>query len=321
MGLNLDSLRFLLQARTRGIHWGRTLTLGRQDVPVGPERLEKLLIARGCWPPAQGVERFRAQLGRAANRAEAFLLALGAEGVSAMDASGYEGAALVHDLNALVRPEWEDAFDVVIDGGTLEHVFNFPIAIANCMRLVKPGGRLFLFTPTNNYCGHGFYQFSPELFYRVLSPANGYHVERMIAQEAGWFMARFLKVKYYFEIRSSWFEVADPAAICKRVTLVNRRPTILMIQAVRKEKVPVLTVAPQQSDYTVLWEQAGAPTSTAVESAPRGVVGWLLRSFGETVCLETLPRLAGWLDPLRWRRCTREQSFRNPEMYRRVKDE
>jgi hypothetical protein len=29
-------------------------------------------------------------------------------------------------------------------------------------------------TPANNQMGHGFYQFSPELFFRVFSQENGY---------------------------------------------------------------------------------------------------------------------------------------------------
>jgi 2-polyprenyl-3-methyl-5-hydroxy-6-metoxy-1,4-benzoquinol methylase len=57
----------------------------------------------------------------------------------------------------------------VFDGGTLEHIFDYPTAIKNCMKMVKPGGHLLLTTPANNWFGHGFYQFSPELFYSFVS--------------------------------------------------------------------------------------------------------------------------------------------------------
>ena len=33
-------------------------------------------------------------------------------------------------------------------------------------------------TPANNFFGHGFYQFTPELFFRIFSAANGFEVER-----------------------------------------------------------------------------------------------------------------------------------------------
>ena len=85
----------------------------------------------------------------------------------------------------------------MLDSGSLEHVFNFPIAIANCMALTEVGGHFVAITPANNWCGHGFYQFSPELFYRVLCAENGFRVERMIVAECP---------------DGTWLEVADPAA-------------------------------------------------------------------------------------------------------------
>ena len=91
-----------------------------------------------------------------------------------IDASAYENATMVHDMNLPVGDELKQKFSVVIDGGTLEHVFNFPTAIRNCMEMLKVGGHFFAHTMANNFMGHGFYQFSPELFYRVFSPENGF---------------------------------------------------------------------------------------------------------------------------------------------------
>lgn len=121
------------------------------------------------WPPPQGEDEFRKAVTGTTWRFEPLARALGAGNVSSCDFSGYEKATLIHDLNVPIGPEWHERFDMVIDGGTLEHVFNFPVAIANCMNLVKTGGHLLLFSPSNNMCGHGFYQFSPELFFRVLA--------------------------------------------------------------------------------------------------------------------------------------------------------
>ena len=53
-------------------------------------------------------------------------------------------------------------------------IFNFPVAIRNLMRMAKVGGQVFLTTPANNFCGHGFYQFSPELAYRIFALENGF---------------------------------------------------------------------------------------------------------------------------------------------------
>ena len=128
-----------------------------------------------------------------------------------------------------------------MDGGSrLTTVFDFPRAIANCMKMVAVGGHFLGVTPTNNLMGHGFYQFSPELFFRVLTPENGFVMERMIA----------------FEMTplAAWYEVTDPAQARGRVKLTNRRPTCLLIQARKVARVPLLTVTPQQSDYAVKWD-------------------------------------------------------------------
>ena len=41
------------------------------------------------------------------------------------------------------------------------------------IKLTKIGGMIIHALPANNFCGHGFWQFSPELFYELYSPENG----------------------------------------------------------------------------------------------------------------------------------------------------
>ena len=40
--------------------------------------------------------------------------------------------------------------------------------------MLTVGGSIFVNTPANNMMGHGFYQFSPELMYRIFAEANGF---------------------------------------------------------------------------------------------------------------------------------------------------
>jgi hypothetical protein len=178
-----------------------------------------------------------------------------------MDVSNFEGATFIHDLNQPIGAELRERFDAVYDGGTLEHVFNFPIALKNCMEMVKVGGSLFTHTVANNWCGHGFYQFSPELFYRAFSKENGYVVERMIAHVVGPY--------------GRWFDVMDPEQIRSRVALRTCVPVMLLIQARRVALEPVFARPPQQSDYTPRWQDSGAEgakpadASRPVYGAPR----------------------------------------------------
>lgn len=90
---------------------------------------------------------------------------MGFSEVLALDMSDYEGADIIFDLASEYVPEelWE-RFDYIYDGGTLEHVFNFPLAISNVSRLLKTDGVIIHVLPCNNWIDHGFYSFSPTVF-------------------------------------------------------------------------------------------------------------------------------------------------------------
>ena len=119
MGLALNATKFLVKARQAGVRFDETLTMGRQYMMVSPERLAALLREHGLWPPPDGEANFLAALRETKWRFEIFARALGAKNASSMDASNFEGATLIHDLNQPVPPELEERFDVIIDGGTV----------------------------------------------------------------------------------------------------------------------------------------------------------------------------------------------------------
>lgn len=97
---------------------------------------------------------------------------LGASDVKSLDASDYEGADIVADMGIFQEPA--DQFDLVADFGSLEHIFNVPIAFMNMIRLCRIGGRIAHVLPANNLIGHGFWQFSSDLFFELYSPENGF---------------------------------------------------------------------------------------------------------------------------------------------------
>lgn len=234
MGLDINAVQFLIAAREKGVSFDKTITLGRLSLNVFPATMAAMLERHGL--PS---EKFKVPNADCAY-AEPVLQALGARQLESLDNSDFEGAKMVHDLNEPIPPDWRERFDVVFDGGTLEHVFNFPIALRNSMELLKVGGRLFMHTCANNLCGHGFYQFSPELFYRAFSPENGFEVERMVIHRVGPY--------------GNWHEVADPNAIRERVELITFTPMYLLVQAKRTAIKDIFAKAPQQSDYTALWQ-------------------------------------------------------------------
>jgi hypothetical protein len=235
--------------------------IGRQELFLDAGSLRRILERFGI--PCSDAEATR--LLTAENGfAEPLLRLLGAEDICSLDASHYEHASIVHDMNTPVPDSLKHRFSAVIDAGTLEHVFNFPTAIRNCMEMVESGGHLLLMTPTNNFMGHGFYQFSPELFFRVLSGENGYEMVKAIVCEVN--------------PDAPWYQVVDPAKAQRRVELVTTRPAYLLILARRISRVPLLSTTPQQSDYTVLWQDAGSNRQSTATPAP-GLPARILRAI------------------------------------------
>lgn len=184
---------------------------------------------------------------------ESFLRRLGALRADSMDISDYENSNVVHDLNEPLPAELSQRYGLVIDGGTLEHVFDYPRAIRNALEAVRVGGHFAAIAPVNGYAGHGFYQLSPELFYRVLSPANGFRMVCALLKPLHW--------------GSKWRLVPDPEEVRGRVIWRGAWPTLLHVLAQRTDAVPLLTQPPLQSDYLAAWER-----SPTFDAPPRG--GW-----------------------------------------------
>lgn len=100
---------------------------------------------------------------------------LGFDEVHSLDVSPYEKATYVHDLNHPIPPELHQRYDVIFDGGTMEHIFSPPQVLANIHNLLKTGGMIIHASPSHNYVDHGFYMFSPTFFYEYYV-TNSYHV-------------------------------------------------------------------------------------------------------------------------------------------------
>lgn len=251
MGIEYYTARFLLEARKNGVSFWSCLTIGRQNFFVSDWRLRELGKKYSF-----DSEQVRKEITECRGYIEPFLrIALGAEEITSIDASAYENATVVHDLNNPIPSNLENKFDAVIEAGSLEHIFNFPVAIRNLMQAVKLNGSLLIQTPANNYFGHGFYQFSPELFYRVLSDENGYKVEKMVVFEH-LFPGIFPETKIY--------AVSDPASVKRRVQLNTSGPVLMLISARRKTITPPFASPPMQSDYVAVWSEKNEPSKTGM---------------------------------------------------------
>lgn len=259
MGIMSSVAALLVRAREQGASFERTATIGRQSMAVPVADFTAFARRLGIEEPDYAT--FGAD-----GYCEDFLrLFLGACSVTAFDASNYQHAGIVHDFNVPLPQEHYQAFDAVIDGGSIEHIFDIRQVLENYMNLVKVGGHVFICTNANNLCGHGFYQFSPEFFYRVFSEANGFRVRSLCLIETPFHLVEKSS-------RQRIFAAADPPSVGKRMVLVTDKVISVYVDAQRVALRPLFAEAPYQSDYRFEWnahavEEASAGDAEALPGA------------------------------------------------------
>jgi SAM-dependent methyltransferase len=264
MGLAENNLRLLLEAKARhGVSLTRSATLGRQELFLSEKALQGILQSFGyrlseteCADLAQG------------GFADSLLRFLGAEEVRSFDVSDYEGATDVHDFNARIDSELHGQFDLVLDSGTLQHIFFATTALENCMKMVRVGGHLIVMSPANNRLGHGFYQFSPEFYFRSLTQENGFEIRRASVFEG--------------HADPVWYDVVDPATIGGGSEAATRRPTTVAVVARKAAELPLFARPPQQSLYAEAWKTPGPLVQRRrrpLVQAARGYIPESSRSF------------------------------------------
>jgi SAM-dependent methyltransferase len=264
VGIDLHNLNLLAHAQDLGVRFDRTLAIGRQALFIEDFELERHRRLRGLAPLAEpalvpGRPRYFEPL---------MTQWLGAGVADAVDASPYENARLIHDMNLPWPADSVEraSFDAVLDFGCLEHVFNFPVAWRNCVDLCRVGGHVLHALPANNLSGHGFYQFSPELFFNLYQPGNGFELRGL-----------------YFAIKADarhWWKVANPLDLKRRVNLCNSHEVYMLVIA-RKLRDPGLLPAPQQSDYAQdEWLRAPASAATPAASGRRRMLVRRLARWG-----------------------------------------
>lgn len=185
MGIEYNTAEFLLSLKKEEIKFDNILMIGRQSYFLSPKETRMLFKKYNFsseWTPSKEYPN---------NYLEDFLKELGAKNIESMDISKEEGATIIHDLNKPISSELYNKFDIVLDSGTLEHIFDVKQAICNYIKMVNIGGKLILNLPTNNFMGHGFYQFSPEFFNTILSKYNGFKIDKNIVIERSPFNRKF----------------------------------------------------------------------------------------------------------------------------------
>jgi hypothetical protein len=222
MGVDVHGLNFLRYI-SRKEPLGRVSTIGRQSLMVGPTHLADIM----GLPAATDFGTYIDEL---------LKRHFGANLVDSYDYSDYEGATFTVDMNKPLVPTRE--YDTVIDCGSLEHIYNVPQAMSNISLMCAKGGKIVHISPGNNFCGHGFWQFSPELFFSLYSGSNGYGETQV-------FLADLKRPRH-------WFEVEAPTN-GSRAEVVSKTPLYVMCTA--RKVSDFCHVEVQQSDYIHEWQR------------------------------------------------------------------
>lgn len=223
MGIDEHGLLFLQYAKTFR-DFGKTVTIGRQDIYARESFVRGAVQAGSDYKNEKYCEQLLSNY-------------FGASAVDSVDNSAFDGASIIHDMNLPLPSHLAASYDTVIDGGCLEHIYNIPEALKNCSQLCKPGGQILHILPANNFCGHGFWQFSPELFFSLYSDKNGYQDTEVILAD--------------LSDSTRWFKVSPPSK-GHRVDVICSTELYALVRTVLSD-ASFSHNNIQQSDYAFAW--------------------------------------------------------------------
>jgi hypothetical protein len=238
MGIDMHALHLLSWASSKSNGLGVTATIGRQAMYVSPAELRRQVSLPPDYPDPQYCE-------------DLLVGVFGAKRVDSFDNSDYEGCTHIADFNQPLVPPGQ--YDTVLDSGCLEHIYNVPQGLRNISMLCAAGGQILHCVPANNFCGHGFWQFSPELFFSLYSTKNGYSATQVFIAD--------------LSDESSWYEVKPPSNGL-RVTVRSDSDHRLYVLCRTVKMGDFSHESVQQSDYVVAWSGSGVAPVTQEVSEP-----------------------------------------------------
>lgn len=225
MGIDITALKFLYKIKKKKL-LGNTILIGRQSLNISPYFIKKFLNISSEYIHNSYCE-------------DLLLKYFGARNVESLDFNDFEGATHIIDLNLPLPHKFHRTYDTVINFGTLEHIFNISEAFKSCSALCKKSGQILHIMPSNNFCGHGFYQFSPELFFSMYSKKNGY-------TETEVFLSDVTDNNYFYKVK--------PPKKGNRINLYSFNSLFVLCRTILK-KDEFLNFNVQQSDYRYVWNK------------------------------------------------------------------
>jgi hypothetical protein len=145
MGIELNVAGAIVREHAWRAITGTVLLLGRQTMHFTPEAAVDLVRSAKLPLPDGPIEIDRQTLRSIDGnfiRDDEFFRLLGVPSVLVLDHSAFEGANLIHDLNRPVPDKLVEIADFIVDGSTLDNVWDAAMTLRNINKMLKSGGRL-----------------------------------------------------------------------------------------------------------------------------------------------------------------------------------
>jgi hypothetical protein len=270
MGLAPAAIAYLMIEGKRREFSGSVLTLGVQNVFMTQDQFEKLAHSLSYNLNPAPTKLTKLPLIEGQITCEYALLRLGFSDVVATDANDFEDADFLFDLNDEKVPDvHRGVYDLVIDSGTLEHVFHLPNALRNVVNFASDGGRVIHLSPSSNHIDHGFYMFSPTLFWDFYSVNE----QEIIACEL---------FRYYMPEHDSapWiFGQYSPGSLDKHSMGGLGGGSFGVAVLVQRTREIEKIIIPQQGMYVSMWDEATKTVGPKRRTGIKKVAQVLRESF------------------------------------------
>ena len=170
---------------------------------------------------------------------------------------------LVMDLNTDLREHYgfTRTYDLVLNTGTSEHVFNQAAFLRNAHALAAPGAVMAHVVPFTGYVNHGFFNYQPGLFLD-LAAANGYRVHSLEVADRDGVLLDLMKAN----------DVATHFLHFVGLTTRNERGNTFLVAVMQKQTEGAFVI-PCQGKYIATIEEKEvssryAGQATGAEPAP-----------------------------------------------------
>lgn len=275
MGMLHSHIRLVASMHKRYRFSGPVCSLGNQDVWASSGDLRRCFTEvhasytePGVIVPHSsrtfGMNKELSDLSKDFVHARTMFEAFGVTEYLDMDKFDSDRPAVLHDLNNPITDELESRFGMVFDGGTIEHIFDVRQVMENIVGMLRQGGCVV------HLCSfaidHGFYGFSPVLFYDYYG-ANGfgefecYLMELDLSDVTRTYASQHRCITYEYGMELDG--------------VLDTSKEILIFFAARKQASLTELAVPTQGSYARRGNLGEAPTEVAQSAFDRLLPAWV----------------------------------------------